>query len=430
MFKEKIEILWFKRDLRVKDNPILSRPTLPVLPVFIFDENILNGLPRNDRRVNFIFERVLKLKNELKKRKLDLAVFYGKPEEIFEFLSKKFELLKIYSSSDNDKYSKIRDKKIKERYPLQIIFDSFLIPPDKILTKEGKPYKVYSFFKDKALEFLEKEPLVEFKIPENLKILNFDYENLISIKNGKIEKKPLEIESTGFSKERINFEGALKEPEELLKRFENLIENYEEERNFPFKNSTSLLSVHLRFGTISIRDVLRWALKQNKNRIFIQELIWREFFNYLLYHFPEMEVKGLRKIEIKWKDDEKTFEKWKNGKTGVPLVDAGLRQLEEEGFMHNRVRMVVADFLVKNLKINWKEGEKHFALKLLDYEISSNIGNWQWVSGIGADPKSLWRKFNPYIQSKKYDPECLYIKKYLPELKNLPPSKIHKGELK
>ncbi|MEJ5166676.1 MAG: deoxyribodipyrimidine photo-lyase [Thermoanaerobaculia bacterium] len=187
MFREKVEVLWFKRDLRVKDNPIFSRSTLPVLPIFIFDENILKDLPKNDKRVGFIFERILKLKNNLKQKKLDLAIFYGKPEEIFEFLSKNFEILNIYSSSDNDKYSRMRDKKIREKYPLQILFDSFLIQPDKILTKEGKPYKVYSFFKERAMQFLENNPQIEYKAPENLKILKFDYENLIYIKNGKIE---------------------------------------------------------------------------------------------------------------------------------------------------------------------------------------------------------------------------------------------------
>lgn len=429
MEREKIEVLWFKRDLRIKDNPIFSRANLKVLPVFIFDENILKDLPENDKRVNFIFERIIKLKNKLKEKKLDLAVFSGKPEEIFDFLSKNFEIYKIYSSSDNEKYSRERDERIKKNYPMEVVYDSFLIEPEKIYTKEGKPYKIYSFFKEKAIDFLEKEPLVNYKFPEKLKIPDFDFEKIIFIKDGKIEKLPLEIESIGFKKEKINFEGAVKEPEELLERFENLIENYGEERNFPFKNSTSLLSTHLRFGTISIREVFRWTKKNKNSKIFIQELLWREFFNYLFYYFPDMENYGLREIKINWVNDEKIFQRWKDGKTGVPLVDAGLRQLEVEGFIHNRVRMVSADFLVKNLKINWKWGEEHFGLKLMDYEKSSNVGNWQWIAGIGADPKSLWRKFNPFIQSKKYDPDCFYIKKYVPELKDLPPSKIHKGEI-
>ncbi len=424
MEKEKIEVLWFKRDLRVEDNPIISFANIKVLPIFIFDKNILKDLPKDDKRVNFIFKNVLNLKNKLKKENLDLAIFYGMPEDIFNYISEKFEISKIYSSSDNEKYSKLRDEKIKENYNLEIIFDNFLIEPEKILSKDGKPYKVFSFFSRKAKETIFENPLKEYKF-KNLKKVNFDFENLISLEDNRVEKRKIEIESINFKGEKINFEGANLNPLDLLKRFEDIIENYEEERDFPYKNSTSLLSVHLRFGTISVREVVRWALKRKHYKKFIEELLWREFFNYLFYHFPRMEEEGLRKIQKSWSENEELLNIWKEGKTQVPLVDAGLRQLNEEGFIHNRVRMVVADYLVKHLNINWKEGEKYFGLKLLDYEPSSNIGNWQWVSGIGADPKFLYRRFNPFLQSKKFDPEGVYIKKYVPEFCKLPPSKLH-----
>lgn len=425
MSKEKIEILWFKRDLRTEDNPILSKPILRVLPIFIFDENILEALPKNDKRVNFIFENVLNLKEKLKEKNLDLAIFYGKPKDVFDFLSEKFEIVKIYSSSDNDIYSKKRDETIKSKYNLETIFDNFLIEPEKILSREGKPIKVFSFFLKKAENLIYSNPIKKYNNLENLKRVDFDYNSLIHIKNKIIESRNIQIESLNFEKEKIKFQGANLNPSSLLKRFEKIIDNYELERNFPYKNSTSLLSVHLRFGTISIREVLSWALNQKNYKAFLREILWREFFNYLFHHFPKIEETGLRKSYINWRNDEKLFKKWKKGETGIPLVDAGMRQLEEEGFIHNRVRMVVSDFLVKKLKVNWQLGEKYFALKLLDYESSSNFGNWQWVSGIGADPKSLYRSFNPFIQSKKYDKDGFYIKKYLPELKSIPISKLH-----
>lgn len=425
MSKERIEILWFKRDLRIDDNPILSRPNLAVLPIFIFDENILKNLPKNDKRVNFIFENVLNLKEKLKEINLDLAIFYGKPKDVFDFLSEKFEIVKIYSSSDNDIYSKKRDELIKSKYNLQIIFDNFLIEPEKILSREGKPIKVFYFFLKKAENLIYSNPIKKYDNFEILRKADFDYNSLIYLKNKTAENRKLQIESLNFEKEKIKFQGANSNPSILLKRFEKIIENYELERDFPYKNSTSLLSVHIRFGTISIREVLYWALKQKNHKVFLRELLWREFFNYIFFHFPKIKETGLRESNINWIDDEKLFTKWKRAETGIPLVDAGLRQLEEEGFIHNRVRMVVSDFLVKKLRIDWRLGEEYFALKLLDYEASSNVGNWQWVSGIGADPKSLYRSFNPFIQSKKYDKDGFYIKKYLPELKDIPISKLH-----
>lgn len=419
---EKVEVLWFRNNLRCKDNPLLLKKEYKVLPVFIFQEE------KNNLRANFIFKTILNLKENLKNMALDLALFYGKPESVFDYIKEKFEIVKIYTSYDKN-FPEGEEKNLKEKYNLHIIYDSFFIEPKKILSKEAKPYKVFSHFKEKAFKFLDEYPLIEYKSDKGLKLINFEFEKMISLKENKIDKLPVKLESLDSKKEEIKFEGALSTPEELLKRFEEIIENYEEERDFPYFNSTSLLSVPLRFGTISIRGVLRWALKQDKRKKFIEELIWREFFNYLFFHFPEAENDGLRQLKINWAGDEKDFEKWKKGKTGVPLVDAGMRQLEEEGFMHNRVRMVVADYLVKNLRINWKFGESYFEEKLLDYEKTSNIGNWQWVTGIGADPKFLYRKFNPFLQSKKFDPQCLYIKKYVPELKNLTPSKIHKGEI-
>jgi deoxyribodipyrimidine photo-lyase len=422
MEKEKVEVLWFRNNLRIGDNPFFEKKGYNILPIFIFNKE------KNNLRANFIFNTILSLKKNLKNMELDLALFCGKPQNIFDYIAEKFEIIKIYTSFDNN-FPKEEEKNLKENYNLEIIYDSFFIKPEKIFSKEGKPYKVFSHFKEKAFKFLDDYPLIEYKFDKKLKLANFEFEKIISLKENKVEKLPFSLESLGYKREEIKFKGALFLPEELLKRFEGIIKKYEAERDFPYLNSTSLLCVHLRFGTISIRDVLRWALKQKGGRKFLEELVWREFFNYLFFHFPEMEKNGLRKLKINWKEDKKYLEKWKRGEIGVPLVDAGMRQLLVEGFIHNRVRMVVADYLVKNLKINWKLGEEYFSEKLLDYEKTSNIGNWQWVIGIGADPKFLVRKFNPFLQSKKFDPNCFYIKKYLPELKNANPSKIHKGEI-
>lgn len=423
MTKMKIDITWFRRDLRVKDNPVLSFPELPVLPIFIFDKNILKDLPKNDKRLTFVFDNVLKLKNDLKKLGLDLAIFYGEPKEVFEFISKKYEIRKIFASGDNDNYARQRDETIKLKYDFNLVYDNFLINPESIYNSEGQIYKVFSHFEKAVINFVPELSSIKYSPKENLKCVDFEFSKIISVDKD-VQLLPIDINSIGFERQTLTFDGAIKSPFELLKRFENLIDSYAEKRDYPSLNSTSLLSAHLRFGTVSIREVFRWALENDKSKKFISELIWREFFNYILYHRPDSEFENFRKdIVIRWENNEEMFNAWRSGLTGFPLVDAGIRQLEAEGYIHNRVRMVVASFLTKNLHIDWRWGEKHFSLKLLDYEASSNIGNWQWNAGTGTDTKL--RFFNPFLQSKKFDPEGDYIKTYLPELKYIKPQNLH-----
>lgn len=419
----KIDIIWFRRDLRIHDNPILSHAELPVMPIFIFDTNILSELPKDDRRVTFIFDKVIELKKSLKKIGFDLAIFYGKPSDVFDYISKKYEIRKIFASGDNDSYARSRDKEIASKYNFVLVHDNFLLRPHEILNSKGETYKIFSHFEKAVLDAVPTLANVKYLPEFKSKLVDFEYSNILKI-NNVVELLPLELESIGFERQELVFEGAVKSAEELLRRFERYINSYGEQRDYPALNATSLLSVHLRFGTISIREVFRWALTYDKSGKFISELIWREFFNYILYHHPEIEFDNFRKDVIaNWENNEEKFELWKKGLTGIPLVDAGMRQLEMEGYMHNRVRMVVASFLTKNLHIDWRFGEKYFAMKLLDYEASSNVGNWQWNAGTGTDTKL--RFFNPFLQSKKFDPSGEYIKKYVPELRHIKIEHLH-----
>lgn len=425
---DKIQILWFRRDLRIEDNPILAvENNFPVLPIFIFDSNILSNLDRTDRRITFLFEQILNLKSKLKAIGLDLAIFSGQPKEVFEFLQKSYEIEKIFASSDNDPYSKQRDLEIQNLNKLHIVKDNFVVDPKSIVTKDGKAYTIFTHFKNAVKPQIEIYRVYKSIFP-NPKLELAEYSNfdkLVEVNEEIIIVKPLEIDSIGFQRQNIQFEGALKSPFQLLSEFQQIAKDYDTFRNFPSQRGTSLLSTHLRFGTISIREVFRWAL-QNNYHSFVSELIWREFFNYVLFHFPETTRENLQKnVKIIWKNNPEDFERWKKGETGIPIVDAGIRELVETGYMHNRVRMIVASFLTKNLLVDWRFGEEFFARFLFDYELSSNIGNWQWVAGVGTDPRSATRIFNPFLQSKKFDPDCNYIYKYVPELKGIPPEKIH-----
>ncbi len=428
---ERIQIIWFKRDLRIQDNPLLSLDfCFPVLPIFIFDKNLLQKLPKNDRRVSFILDQITKLKENLIKINLNLALFSGAPLQIFDYLSHQYQIVNIFSSTDNDPYSKQRDVELSRKYNLKIKFDNFIIDPEKIKTKQGKVYTVFTHFKNAVKEIVEElRTYKTLEISPRLKLAHYDkFNQIIEIENTKVLFKPVDIKSIGFERQKVDFDGVIKTPQELLSQFSKVIDDYETIRNLPSLRGTSLLSTHLRFGTISIRELVRWALVNNANT-FLSELIWRDFFNYILYNFPETTNENLQKnVKIEWSNNTDNFERFVRAETGIPLVDAGIRELVQTGYMHNRVRMVVASFLTKNLLIDWKWGEDFFARHLFDYETSSNVGNWQWVAGVGTDPRSATRIFNPFLQSKKFDPECEYIYRYVPELRNIPPIKIHDPE--
>ncbi len=409
------QILWFRRDLRVADSAILSFAKDEVLPIFIFDKNILNLLSIDDKRVTFIYKSVLKLKENLKEIGLDLAIFYSTPKEVFLKLKDDgFE--NILCSVDFDEYAKKRDEEITKIIPIQTFTDSFITHPNDCLKADKTPYKVFTPYYNN-LEFIwNSYRLEEFKTNKNLKLISFGFDSIPT------------LESMGFIKQTLP-DFLEKSADELLEDFRQKIDNYKIDRDFFDKNATSNLAVHLRFGLISPRQVFN-KIKELKARsenkeFFIRELFWREFYNYILFHFPKSEVENLNGIKVNWNENETDFQKWCEGKTGVPIIDAAMRYFNLTGTMHNRLRMIVSSYLTKNLLIDWKKGERYFASKLLDYEASSNVGSWQWAASTGADAVPYFRIFNPYLQSAKFDKEAIFIKSVLKELKDVSAKLIH-----
>lgn len=408
------QILWFRRDLRITDSAILSKAKDKVLPIFIFDSDILDKLDMDDKRVTFIYQSVLKLKEELKSIGLDLAIFYGKPKDIFLNL-KELAFDEVLCSCDFDDYSIKRDKEIEEIFPLRRYTDSFIIKPWEILKKDNTPYKVFTPFY-KSLDFIsESDSLTLYIRNKNLKLISYDFENTFS------------LESMGFIKQELPL-FLTKTADKLIDNFSLNIVDYGEERDYFFKNAGSSLGVHLRFGLISPRELFNKIRNLNKKNceIYIRQLFWREFYNYILFHFPKSQFENFNGIKIAWNENEEDFIKWCEGNTGVPIIDASMRYFNKTGLMHNRLRMIVASYLTKNLLIDWKKGEKYFASKLLDYEAASNIGSWQWAASTGADAVPYFRIFNPYLQSAKFDKNAIFIKRVIPLLKDIDSKLLHK----
>lgn len=406
------EIVWFRRDLRVEDSALLHYAKDEVLPIFIFDTNILNQLQSNDRRVSFIYYWVLKLKLNLQRMGLDLAIFYGEPEDIFKRLLQKERFDGVVCSIDFDSYAIKRDRAIEALLPMERYGDSFLLHPQHILKKDGTPYRVFTPFY-KSLDFFTSQEQIELLAPNpKLKKIAFDYEHMPT------------LHDTGF--ETMALESFLYEsPEHIFAQFAPKIAEYKSNRDFFALDGTSKLSVHLRFGVLSVRKLFNLVKAQQGGDFYIRELFWREFYNYLLYHFPHSEFENFNDIDVKWRKSKADFEAWCTGNTGVPIVDASMRYLNRTGLLHNRLRMIVASFLTKNLLIDWREGERYFAQHLLDYEASSNIGSWQWASSTGADSVPYFRIFNPYLQSQKFDSKAQFITQELPHLRHFSPKALH-----
>lgn len=406
-------ILWFRRDLRVEDNPLLSFGG-EVLPIFIFDENILKKLPQNDKRVTFIFHHVIKLKFYLQKTGLDLKIFYGKPEEIFKEL-KGFD--EVVASVDYDSYAKERDIKISHILHFHYLNDTYIFKPKEVLKDNGEPYFVFTPFYKKARVILEHKNIDEVKTAEHI-LAQEDYEGIE--KRG--QRVALELKSIGFEKQDIE----IVDPHIKLENFLKKIDKYQEMRDYLSVDATSGLSVDLRFGTISIRAVLRalFSLYSSDVEPFVRQLIFRDFYAYLLFYIPTLERQNY-KYSFNGVEDDDTFRVFCEARTGVPIVDAGVRELLQTGQMHNRVRMIVASFFTKDLLLPWQWGERFFASHLLDYDKASNVLSWQWSAGTGVDPQPYFRVFNPYLQSKKFDKDAIYIKKWLPELRDIESKNIH-----
>lgn len=404
------QILWFRRDLRIDDNAILANAKDKVLPIFIFDKNILSKLPKDDKRVSFLYKSVLKLKQNLKDIGLDLAIFHDTPENVFLKLRDKFD--EILCTYEFDEYSIKTAEQISKILPLKRYINAFILDPTEHLKKDNKPYKVFTPFY-KSLEFLTNSSKIAcFARNEKLKKVSFDYDKFII------------LNELGFSK--VSLPSFLeKDKKELFIEFASKINSYEKDRDFFSKNATSRFSVFLKFGLISPREIFNYFRDMKGSDCFIKELFWREFYNYLLYHFPKTQSENFKKLNVKFSQNEQVFKKWCEGKTGITIIDASMRHLNETGLMHNRLRMITASFLTKNLFIDWRLGEKYFAKKLLDYEICSNIGSWQWAASTGADSVPYFRVFNPYTQSKKFDKDAIFIKSVLKELKDINPKLLH-----
>jgi deoxyribodipyrimidine photo-lyase len=403
--KEAISIFWFRRDLRLDDNAGLYHALKgdnPVLSLFIFDKEILDELEdKDDARVTFIYNEIENLAGELKKHGSTLLVLYDKAEDAWGELLKEYNVASVYTNHDYEPYAKKRDAAIAEKlkkqnigfktYKDQVIFDR-----GEVIKADGQPYTVYTPYMRKWYETLKPFHLKPY--PDKKYFRNF-------FKTGPLPLPTLK--HMGFEKSNRQF------PD---RDYEKYIEDYAEKRDFPGIAGTSHIGLHLRFGTVSIREL---AAKANghKNKTWLNELIWREFYMMILDNFPKTMDHAFRPEydRIKWVNDEKQFGSWCRGITGYPLVDAGMRELNATGYMHNRVRMVVASFLSKDLLIDWRWGERYFARKLLDYEMASNVGGWQWSAGCGTDAAPYFRIFNPDSQLKKFDPELIYIKKWVPE---------------
>ncbi|QOP42325.1 deoxyribodipyrimidine photo-lyase [Sulfurimonas marina] len=399
-------ILWFRRDLRVKDNKILSFDG-EVLPIFIFDKNILQHLDKEDKRVSFIYFYVMKLKRDLQKLGLDLKIFYDTPQNVFERLLQEYDFDEVIASGDYDTYAKQRDREISHKLHFRYLNETYLFKPNEVLKKDGTPYLVFTpFFK----EVLKQLPLKELSCTKigDMKLLDAEYDKQVS------------LEEMGFVKKDV----AILSPYEKLEKLKQKLPLYKTERDFMMRDATSHLSVDLRFGTVGVREIFRELCNMKESLEFIRELVFREFYGYLLFHFPSLETHNF-KYTFNGVYDQEKYEKFIKAKTGVPIVDAGLRELLETGYMHNRVRMIVASFFTKDLLLPWQFGEAFFAKHLLDYDKASNVLSWQWSAGTGVDPQPYFRVFNPYLQSKKFDKEGLYIKKYMPELKELPSKYLH-----
>jgi len=375
---------------------------LPVLPLFIFDKNILDQLPdKDDSRVSFIYQSIILLRRDLLSNKSNIIIAIGKPLEVWKKVLEEFEVGAVYFNRDYEPYAQQRDRQIYEflsskGIPFYGFKDHVIFEKSEILTGTGKPYTVFTpYSKNWKAQFDKNPPIITGNA---LDIKNFyPYQPFILPS----------LEMIGFSSKRNDFIPITVK--------DNLIENYEVFRDFPAVNGTSRLGVHFRFGTISIREMVLKATSFSHK--WLNELIWRDFYQMILYHFPHVVTRSFKPQfdAIEWRNNEEEFEKWCQGMTGYPFVDAGMRELNATGFMHNRLRMITASFLTKHLLIDWRWGEAYFAGKLLDYELASNNGGWQWAAGTGCDAAPYFRIFNPATQAKEYDPDFTYIKKWVPE---------------
>ena len=403
MNKQPVTVFWFRRDLRLADNHGLFHALqgqYPVLPVFIFDKNILLALrDKKDRRVSFIHQTLSRLHEKLVKLGSSFFAIYDEPLSAFRTICDSFDVKEVVTNHDYEPYAIERDQQVSnflasKNIGFRTFKDQVIFERSEVLKKDGSPYTTFTpyskawkqKFSEQELEFFHGEKLLN----RFLRTQPFHF--------------PL-LKEMGFTPPGMSATSPVINKE--------VIALYDKNRNMPYLDGTTRLSVHLRFGTVSIRELVKMAT--GLNELWLNELIWREFFMMILFHFPEVVKQSFKKEydNIQWRNNEKEFKAWCSGTTGYPIVDAGIKELNETGFLHNRVRMIVASFLTKHLLVDWRWGEAYFAEKLLDYELSSNNGNWQWAAGCGCDAAPYFRMFNPTLQAKRFDPKFLYIKKWI-----------------
>jgi deoxyribodipyrimidine photo-lyase len=408
--KAQVNIFWFRRDLRLHDNTGLFhalKAGKPVLPVFIFDREILDKLEdKDDRRVEFIHSALMEMQKKLEDAGAGIYICQGKPMEVFAQLLNDYDIDGVFTNHDYEPYAIKRDIAVKEMLAKQgVSFNSYkdqvIFEKSEVLKDDGKPYTVFTPYSKKWKAELELSPIRSYPSQDLLdSFFTQSYPKIPSLLDIGFNAKGQSFPSSAFRAE--------------------LIKQYTENRNFPALPGTSRLGVHLRFGTISIRELAKKALGLNET--FLNELIWRDFYHMILWHFPQVgEGKAFKPVYdlIQWRNNETEFEQWCNGQTGYPIVDAGMRELNATGFMHNRVRMITASFLTKHLLIDWRWGEAYFAGKLLDFDLAANNGGWQWAAGSGCDAAPYFRIFNPALQTEKFDKEGHYIRQWVTDYQEL-----------
>ena len=419
MNNTEINLFWFRRDLRLEDNAGLFHALssgMPVLPLFIFDDDILQKLDnKEDARITFIHVEVMRLKTELEKTGGSLLVKKGRPADVFHEIISNYRVSKVFTNRDYEPYARERDDRVGKLLSEQgirfITFkDQVIFEKDEILKDDGKPYTVFTPYSRRWKSALSGS--------------SFTKHNSAGLTGNFLKIMPMDVpvlSSLGFNRSRLTFPP--RKPDA------GILQHYHRDRDFPALQGTSRMGPHLRFGTISIRNLAEMAIKTNE--VFLNELIWREFYMMILWHFPHAAERAFKPQydRIAWRNDEQQFRAWCEGRTGYPIVDAGMRELNATGYMHNRVRMITASFLARHLLIDWRWGEAWFASKLLDFELSSNNGGWQWAAGTGCDAAPYFRVFNPALQAEKFDPEKKYIRQWVLEYgkSNYPPPIVEHG---
>lgn len=418
-------IFLFTRDLRLDDNTGLIealKNSKEVIPVFIINPNqIKNNEYKSDNALQFMQHCLEDLDQQLNHKNSRLNVFYGDPAQVFANLIKNTKIDAIYTNKDYTPFSKKRETSlknicIKNKIEFKSFHDYVMHAPEEILTKTGTPYTIFTYYHIAAIQKDVNKPSIN-------KYKNYSKRGLSGADYSNIEK----LNEFHTQNPSIKLKGGRKEAIQIISDIKTY-SNYNQERDFPSKDKTTHLSAHLKFGTISIRET-HHEIKQKLGitHPLIRQLYWRDFFYQIAHHFPKVFGNSFQKKyeHIKWKHDKNKFEAWKQGKTGFPIIDAAMRELNQTGYMHNRARMIVASFLTKDLHIDWREGEKYFATKLIDYDPCINNGNWQWAASTGCDAQPYFRIFNPWLQQKKFDENAEYIKKWVPELNDLNAAEIH-----